>query len=96
VNHLDRQVHVYDLRQSTFNERPSLEFGHRDAGSKLRSVQYAKGSLDSARSLFGRGYYGDGSVHVWDYRNVKVSFGTPSFSFLPPFCLVLVLVSVSD
>ncbi|KAI0692658.1 hypothetical protein BC835DRAFT_1277344 [Cytidiella melzeri] len=78
VKHLDRQVQVYDLRRSSFNARPSLEFGHREsrrhAGQHTKrgeEVQFTKGHIDGERSLFARGYYGDGTVHLWDYRNIK-------------------------
>lgn len=71
VDHLDRQMNLYDLRTSNFKARPSMEFGHREA--KRGSVhRYTKGSIDGQRRLFVRGFDGDGTVHLWDYRNAKV------------------------
>ncbi|KAI0092791.1 hypothetical protein BDY19DRAFT_875050, partial [Irpex rosettiformis] len=70
VDHLDRQMNLYDLRASNFNTRPSLEFGHREA-ERSGAQRYSKGSIDGRRSLFARGFDGDGTVHLWDYRNTE-------------------------
>ena len=64
-------MNLFDLRASNFNARPSMEFGHREA--ERGGVQrYTKGSIDGRRRLFGRGFDGDGTVHLWDYRNSRV------------------------
>lgn len=80
-------MNLYDLRTSNFNARPSMEFGHREA--KRGSVyRYTKGSIDGQRRLFVRGFDGDGTVHLWDYRNAKVCqlarISFQAFRLIPP------------
>jgi len=73
VDHMDRQILLYDTRKAGFNRPPCLEFGYRDTSEKQGS-RYVKGS--ASFNCFGRGY-SDGTVRVWDYRNsnnVMVSF----------------------
>ena len=66
-----------------------MEFGYRDISmeKKRSEYRYCRGSTHGA--LFARGYYGDGTVCVWDYRQPKVCFllvylisGTYSYSCL--------------
>ncbi|OCH88313.1 hypothetical protein OBBRIDRAFT_734658 [Obba rivulosa] len=75
VDHMDRQILLYDTRKADFNRPPCLEFGYRDTNGKQGS-RYVKGS--ASFNCFGRGY-GDGTVQVWDYpnrhsQNVMVKF----------------------
>lgn len=76
VDHLDRQVQIFDTRSNNFSAPPCMEFGYREAHvsmeRKRSEFRYCKGSTHGA--LFARGYYGDGTVCVWDYRQTKVCF----------------------
>ncbi|KAI0829442.1 hypothetical protein BC628DRAFT_1417164 [Trametes gibbosa] len=82
IDHMDYQVHFYDMREKGFGRKPWLEFGHRAAAPKPRSASRpaASGNASFApkmgsryirgstmNSLFARGY-ADGTVLVWDYR----------------------------
>ncbi|KAH9943062.1 uncharacterized protein BXZ73DRAFT_74110 [Epithele typhae] len=77
IDHMDRQVQVYDIRERGLSGAPVLEFGRRAA---LRSPRASKGTRtglphhdtrftrgSTVDSLFARGY-SDGAVLVWDYR----------------------------
>jgi len=68
VDHMDRQVLLYDTRKAGFDRPPCLEFGFRDTSSQRRT-RYTKGS--TSHNFFVRPY-GDGekgTVRMWDYRN---------------------------
>ena len=72
VDHLDRQVQIFDLRKSNFDRKPVMEFGYRPAQSMREKHDgniYRKGSTSYA--LFARGY-SDGTLCIWDYRNTVV------------------------
>ncbi|PCH41437.1 hypothetical protein WOLCODRAFT_143564 [Wolfiporia cocos MD-104 SS10] len=70
VDHMDRQVQVYDTRAAGFKQAPALEFGCRDNNTKFKS-RYVKGT--TSRSFFARPYADDGKgvVCIWDYRKTK-------------------------
>lgn len=69
VDHLDRQVQIFDVRSANLDRRPVMEFGHRAAPSMGPAKHiYRRGSTSHA--LFARGY-GDGTLCVWDFRNTS-------------------------
>lgn len=55
-----------------------MEFGYRDSRPSMETekkrteYRYCRGTTHGA--LFARGYHGDGTVVVWDYRQPKVCF----------------------
>lgn len=65
VDSLDHQIHLYDDRtKSGFDRTSDCYFGRRG-----RTAKHSKG--DTRGSLFAKGFH-DGTVCVWDLRNIKV------------------------
>ncbi|KAG1753851.1 uncharacterized protein EDB91DRAFT_1100207 [Suillus paluster] len=67
VRHLDHQILMFDRRMGDFNRTPCCTFGHRSADAKFEP-SYTKGSV--SQTFFVRGHQ-DGTVLLWDFRNVK-------------------------
>ncbi|TDL29292.1 hypothetical protein BD410DRAFT_14729 [Rickenella mellea] len=66
VDHLDKQIQLYDVRVGGFNRRPASEFGYRDQSVSLaRRSHYRRGA--TRHSYFSRGYH-DGCTALWDFR----------------------------
>ncbi|KAG2146638.1 hypothetical protein DEU56DRAFT_785604 [Suillus clintonianus] len=67
VRHLDHQILIFDRRRGGFDKAPCCTFGYRDAKARFQS-SYTKGSIH--HTFFARGHQ-DGTVVLWDFRNVK-------------------------
>ncbi|PSR73620.1 hypothetical protein PHLCEN_2v10539 [Hermanssonia centrifuga] len=68
VDHLDRQIQIFDTRKGSFEDTPCIEFGYRQHRGTTTVERFSKGSTQY--TLFARGF-GDGTVCLWDYRNAK-------------------------
>lgn len=71
---MDEQVHLFDVRASNFDKPPAVKFGYRipspsPAPRIQPATRYTKGS--AWMSCFARGY-DDGTVRMWDFRNISV------------------------
>lgn len=66
---MDHQIQIFDKRRGEFDRAACLQFGYRALGSKPES-RYSRGSAHF--NLFVKGYI-DGTVRLFDYRNVQVS-----------------------
>ncbi|TFY69934.1 hypothetical protein EVJ58_g151 [Rhodofomes roseus] len=94
VDHMDRQVLVYDMRKKAFNRPPTLQFGHRDEVAQDATRRFIKGS--TLNSFFARPYNdGDkGVIRVWDYRHTKAVVAC--FQEVHPAPIVHAVLSGSD
>lgn len=67
VRHLDHQMIIFDRRMGGFDKAPCCTFGYRNTNAKFQQT-YTKGSIH--HTFFVRGHQ-DGTVVLWDFRNVK-------------------------
>jgi hypothetical protein len=74
VRHLDHQMIIFDRRMGGFDKAPCCTFGYRNTNAKFQQT-YTKGSIH--HTFFVRGHQ-DGTVVLWDFRNVKVHSFLPS------------------
>ncbi|KAI0773942.1 hypothetical protein C8Q74DRAFT_1199906 [Fomes fomentarius] len=111
IDHMDYQVHLYDMREGGFKHRPWLEFGYRAAVPKTSraSANSSRSASNSSipkvgsrytrgstmHSFFARGY-GDGVVLVWDYRNGAQKKVLERFQFQRPAEVVHTVLAGSD
>lgn len=66
VSHLDRQIHLFDLRTPLFTKPPVLEMGYRISDiKKSKYSKFVKG--DMHQNLYVRGYE-DGTINLFDIR----------------------------
>lgn len=58
---------MFDRRMGGFDKAPCCTFGYRNANAKFEP-SYTKGGMH--HTFFARGHH-DGTVVLWDFRNVK-------------------------
>ncbi|KAI0751348.1 hypothetical protein C8Q80DRAFT_1156838 [Daedaleopsis nitida] len=112
IDHMDRQVHLYDIREGGFARRPWLEFGYRPlapktsrSGASTSRSSSSSSSISKPGSRYTRGStshslfargYGDGAVLVWDFRNGAQKKVLERFQFQRPAEVAHTVLAGSD
>ncbi|THH17626.1 hypothetical protein EW146_g3224 [Bondarzewia mesenterica] len=68
IEHLNRQVQIYDLRQSGLDREPPISFGYRCYNEYDDKADYRHARGSGYLSYFARGYR-NGMVRLWDFRS---------------------------
>ncbi|KAI0650011.1 hypothetical protein C8Q79DRAFT_941915 [Trametes meyenii] len=80
IDHMDRQVHLYDVRMGGFARKPQLEFGHRAAPPRPRSASSRHGGGNANARGGGNGTRNggrSGSTTASASTSTKISASAP-------------------